>query len=255
MRTRCLSLLVPLVCVLALRCGATGRDSLQSRLDAPVKDRHVAARDLPSALAQVASEFKIPMVVEWIDQPGKNAVQASLKNGTVDALIESVVASQPGYAVEITPGVVHVYNRKFLKNPQNFLSLRIKSFDDEQKPTFLVGGDLRSLVAQTVSPPPPPAPGHQSGGIIGSQGISLNEPKVTLKLENVTARQALEALARESDNDIWVVTFLGPSQVTPTGFRRTITLWNDSPATNEPRLDFFRWGQEPRRVLDATLNP
>jgi hypothetical protein len=191
------------------------------------------------------------MVIEWIDRPGRNAVQASLKAGSAYDLIRSVAEGQPGYGIETANGVVHVFNRRFLGSRQNFLNLEVKSFQRETTPAFLLGGDLLQLAAETVSPPPPPPPLPPGPyGIGRSQALSLDEPTVTLNLHNVTFREALEALARESDNEIWVVTFLGSSEVTPTGFRRTITLWNDSPESDKPAWDFFRWGQGPRRLLD-----
>lgn len=243
-------ILMPIVLVVGVK-PIGGSELLEARLSAPVSARTVTARDLPSALAEVAGEFRIPMVIEWVDQPGRNAVEVSVKDGTVYNLVQSVVGTQPGYGVQITDGVVHIFDRRFFRDRQNFLNLKIHNFERERTAASLVGGDLLQLAAQTVSPPPPlPVSPSGAAGIISSQGVSLDEPEVTLKLRTVTLREALETLAREADDEIWVVTFLGPKEVTPTGFRRTITLWNDSPPGDKPVWDFFRWGWKPRRVLD-----
>ena len=218
---------------------------LQARLEAQVHKRTVRARDLPSALATVGGEFRIPMVIEWIEEPEGNDVEASVPVGTVGDLIRAVVDSRPGYGLENSNGLIHVFNQQFLDDPENFLNVEVQSFEETRQPASLTGRDLLTLVRRTVSPPPPPPPGRRPGGIGFSQAVSVDEPLVTVTLKDATVRQALEALTREADNEIWVVTFLDSPQVTPTGFRRTKTLWNSFPIPDsaQPVWDFFRWGR------------
>jgi len=225
--------------------GDSGK--LQPPLDAPVHDRMVVGPDLPSALAKVASDFKIPMVIEWIVEPKEKPIQTSLATGKVYDLISAVVKSQPGYAVEVTSGVVHVFNQRFVHDPQNFLNLKLINFERERAPAFLVDIDLRALARETAFPPapsPPPSglPGGP-GGIGGSRLVSTDEPDITLKLRNVTFREALEILAREADDGIWVVSFVRTSEHPATGFLGTRSWWGGTDS-EEPGWDSFRWGHD-----------
>jgi hypothetical protein len=55
----------------------------------------------------------------------------------------------------------------------------------------------------------------------------------------------LDALALLSDKKIWIVTFTRNPELTVTGFRRAVSLWNFSPIPDDkqPVWDILRWDE------------
>jgi hypothetical protein len=79
---------------------------------------------------------------------------------------------------------------------------------------------------------------------MGSSGAgNLDEPKLDLRFSNAEVEEILDAVAIGSASNIWIVTFSESLALTPTGFRRTVTIWNGSfvPDDQQPVWDRFRW--------------
>jgi len=62
-------------------------------------------------------------------------------------------------------------------------------------------------------------------------------------LKNVGVEDVLDALAVASARKIWIVTFSDDPTLTPTGFRRSLTLWNNFPIPDneQPIWDMLHW--------------
>jgi hypothetical protein len=168
-------------------------------------------------------------------------------DATLIQVIRSVADTQPGYQVEVSDGVVHVFPQGLAADRGNFLNLKVKEFEARGELFAFVAIRLQDLVRQTVSPPPPPPPGAGEGSNVGS---TPGEKLLTFRLRDVTVEKALDVIALVSDQRIWVVTFCSDCGLTPTGFRRTVALWRSGPLPDDlqPIFDAFRWGQEIPRV-------
>jgi hypothetical protein len=93
------------------------------------------------------------------------------------------------------------------------------------------------MIWTALSPPSKPV------GFGGSLATNTGERSVSVNLSHVSAEDVLDALSIASDKKIWVVTFVEDS-VPLGGFRRTVTLWTDSPvpAEEQPVWNMFHWG-------------
>jgi hypothetical protein len=241
-------------CVLGI-AGNTNDASLQGKLQQRVARYAVTASNFPDALVRVAGQFEIPMGIVWVRSPATNApIDLSWKDATVQQILSTIAKTQTGYAISIERGVVHIFPLDAIPDRQNFLRLPIKTFDVQDQFVEVAQHQLRRLVAQTVSPQKPPTPNeeHQLGGVAGTVAVTIEYPKVSLRFENTTVEDILDAVATVSPRKLWIVTFESDSTLTPGGFRRTETLWNNSalPDDLEPVWDMFRWGDAiPSAVL------
>lgn len=230
--------------------GLAPADDLDSSLDAVIHDYHLAGSNFLDALARVSREFRVPMGIAWVNTAAaKTEVSFSWKDATLRSIIEAVAKSQPGYRVGISNGVVHVLSVDILPE-QNFLQLRIESFQVRHELVEMASRRLRNLVRERVSPTR-----SGEGGVAGSLITNVGDPRIDVEVKNGNARDALDVLVTGPSNKrIWVVTFQDVSTLTATGFRRTLTLWNNSsiPDDEQPVWDTFRWDERiPWAGLDA----
>lgn len=214
---------------------------LQASLQHHVQNYSLKANSFLEALTAVAGKFEIPMGIQWVrDDRTLTKVEMLVNDATVYQVIKSIAKTQPGYAVGVSDGVVHVFPRKLAADPRNFLNLKIKRLVAHEELLQLVTIRLQHLVAQTVSPPPPMPPGGGMGFNIGS---TPGDKLLTFRLEDVTVEKALDVIASLSSEQIWVVTFCGDCGLTPTGFLQTIGLWStNSVPSDGAGWDTLRWG-------------
>jgi hypothetical protein len=223
--------------------------SLQARLQARVANYTLVSDNFIDALLEVAREYKIPMGIEWVRQASAtHRVSLSGKDGTVLEIIRAILEFQPGYQMEERNGLVHVFAPRLLPDPQNFLYLKVGEFDVRDEAVEVAARQLQDLVRASVCPPKPVEGAKMEGGVGHSQGVEAGQPALTLKLHDVRVEDALDALSLASGRNVWVVTFADGQHLTPTGFRRTLSLWNDYPIPDDeqPVWDMFPWRHEPQ---------
>jgi len=136
--------------------------------------------------------------------------------------------------------VLHVFRQDLVDERQNFLNLKVPNFFQvRQELGGFANVELRAVVQNIVSPRNLP-PGAGEGG---EYATGLEEKPLTLTLRGVTFREALNKLVETSERKIWVVTFSDGPGLTPTGFRRTETLWHPTPFPDrdQPMWDFLAW--------------
>jgi hypothetical protein len=227
-------------------------EELNQRLHVAVQDYHLQGLNFVESLTRVAGDFQIPMGIEWVDSPSARAKSdASWKHATVQQVLEAIVKTQPGYRMRLTSGIVRISSPDLVPDPQNPLKLNIDKFDVQGVPVELASKELHTLVTRTISPPTPqPA---AVGGIGRSGASNLDDPMVSVQLKNSTVEELLDSLALTSARKIWVVTFTDNLSLTPRGFRRTLTLWNDFPIPDneQPLWDLLHWGDAIPRVTAA----
>lgn len=238
-----MSLLLLELAVPGLRGVPRQRDSdLEASLHRHVTAYTLNADSFVDALAKLATRFGIPMGIEWYgNTEAARKVSLSWINSDPERMIRKLVGSQRGYEFDVSGGVVHVFSAKDRSSRQDFVNLKIREFIVRDEAPEIATRRLRDLVKLTVSPPPP---SDGRGGSVYSQAGEVGERNISLRLRNVTVRNALDRISLASDWKIWVVTFTdGP--LTSTGFRPTRTLWiRNIPNGEQPVWDSLRWGSE-----------
>jgi hypothetical protein len=236
-----LSLVWGLVSVSVLSAQVGPTNSLDTKLNRRVESYDLAANSYIEALVKVLSDFQIPALIEWVDAPAsKVPVLHNWNDATVGEILDQVVRAQPGYRLRIGNGVAHIETEEIAPG-QNFLYQKIKNFDVNDAYIEAAYRTLHNMVVLTVSPP---APAQSVGGTGVSSAANTNEPKITLQLRNVTVDEIIEQFVTNSARKICIVTFADSFILTPTGFRRTETLWSPSMIPGEqPVWDMFHWGE------------
>ncbi len=212
---------------------------LNSELDTIVHGYQVTARNFPEALIRVANDFRIPMGLAWVNTPAARAeVSLSWGDTRVRDILEDISRTQPGYSVAVINGVVHVLSVD-VPAQQNFLFLRVGSFEVHHEKVEMAERKLRDLARSTV------APRKRGGGVAGSLITNIGDPRIDVQIDNANVEAVLDSLITgSSPKRIWLVTFVDSSTPTATGFRRTLTLWNNTPVPDDeqPLWNTFSWG-------------
>lgn len=223
---------------------------LRAKLDVRLAQYSLSATGLVDALAKTSKQFELPLGIEWVK--GKDTLRSfsrTWKDETVRRILNSIVEAYPGYAFQVENGVVHVFRRDLSNDSHNFLNLKVPDFFEvRQEAAGFTNLQLRSVMQNMVSPRNlPPGAGEASEYATG-----VHERPITLNLRGLTVREALEKLVEISEHNIWVVTFSDTPALTPTGFRRTETLWHPAPFPNtqQPMWDFLSWKEY--SLLEAT---
>lgn len=215
--------------------------NLDVKLHTRVETYTLDADNFFDALMKIAKEFQIPMGIQWSETDDTmKKVSLSCANVDTEQILRKLVDLQQGYSLDVSNGVVHVFPEWARRSRQDFVNLKIREFVVRDQIPGLANRHLRDLVKLTVSPPPPPSGKPNGSGF--SMGAEVGERNISLHLQNVIARDALDAIALASTWKVWVVTFTnGP--LTPTGFRPTRTIWIPSfPPNEQPVWDSLHWG-------------
>ena len=221
-------------------CGET--TELGGKLDARVSHYSLAAKGLADAVLRVAKQFNLPIGVEWRkDGKALRNVTLSWNDATVRDIMRSVVKKYPPYSFQVKDGVIHVFLPDLVSDRHNFLNLKVPHyFEIRETAGGFANERLRKTVQNVVSPRDLP-PGAGEAGSYTSGNVS--EVPLTLHLGGLTVREALDRLVDASEHKMWVVSFSAVSGLTPTGFRRTETIWHPTPFPDrdQPMWDFLAW--------------
>jgi len=230
--------------------GSQRPEDLDAKLRTGVHSYQLQANNFVEALTRVASDFQIPIGIEWVNTPAARArLTLSWKDATVRDVLQAIVKTQPGFKMLVGTSVVHVSSPDLVPDRENPLRLNINAFEVHNVPVEFASRELHNVVKRTISPP---RPQQGAGGVAGSGFSNIDDPKISAHVKNASVEDALDALARSSVRKIWIVTFSDSPSLTPTGFRRTLTLWNDLPIPDDdqPVWDLLHWGDAiPTAVL------
>lgn len=230
-------------------------DALERKLGSRVEEFTLAEDSLLQALARVAAEFEIPMGIELEKTPQESGrVFLSWRRVTLREILESLVKASPNYRLYVNNGVVHVMPRSALSDKRSFLNLPVRELEVKDEFVGLAARRLALQIRQRVSPRPTPPAGS---GEAGSIATGMGDRRVSFKLENVTVRDALDALIGAADFKVWIVTYAADLPPARTGFRRTISVHNEQiPEDQQPVWDLLLWGYDPvRRSMRPDWKP
>lgn len=233
-------LVVAALTALSVNAAPQKEQPLSVKLENPVSDYHLSGNGMVNTLARVAQHFELPVGIEWV-RNGETLRSFNLewKASTIRGILSSVVDRYPGYVWKLQDGVVHVFRSDLVAEKGNFLNLTVPNrFKASREAGGFINWRLRFAVQNLVSPRRLP-PG---AGVGGSYATGTREKPITLDLQGLTIRQALDKLVSVSEHKVWVVTFSGAGR-TPAGFLRTETLWHPTPFPDgdQPMWDFLSW--------------
>jgi hypothetical protein len=217
-----------------------------------VSQYSLSADTLADALARTAKQFQLPVGLEWVKDKGTlRCLSRTWKDDTVGGVVRSIVKGYPAYAFRVERGVVHVYRQDLLSDSHNFLNLKVPDFFEvREEGGGFANQQLRYVMQNIVSPRnlPPDA------GEGGDYATGIDEKPLTLTVRGLTVRGALEKLAEASERKMWIVTFSDGPGLTPTGFRRTETLWHPTPFPDrdQPMWDFLAWEEYLPELIPAS---
>jgi len=217
---------------------------LQDRLAAPSASYSIDAAGSLDALLRVAGDFKLPMGIEWIKvATGDGRLSRSWQGTTPSAILQDVVKAYPGYELENSNGVVHVYPAAMRGDLGDILNVRIRSFEVQGRLVNSAAAQLARQVQPIMVPPDPNVP-RGSSFSIGSGG---DDQRVTLALQDVTVRDVLDKLCLSSNRNVWIVAYPPAPTKTRGGFLKTVRL--DTSVQREddrffPEWTLLEWGRK-----------
>lgn len=214
-----------------LVAGQSANSELDAKLGKRLHDYKLGTCSSVGALIRVSKDFQVPLGITSIETRPPVQVPFSWTGTTVQDVIKSI-ASAAGYRVSRANGVVHLSSAEMIPDSQNFLKLRIQTFQVRNTIPEVALFKLHDLLN--------PSPRGNKQVSIAGPGDST----VDLDFHNATAEDILDAIAVASPRKIWVVTFTDSTNLTAGGFRRVTSLWRDIPNSapeNQLGWDSLRW--------------
>lgn len=225
---------------------------LQTRLDATVKDYSLAAPSFLHALHKLATDFKLPMGVEWVrEYDSLRPVRLSWSAASLSQIIARVVAEYPHYRMSTDGSIVHVFHVGFRNVLTDALSVRVGPIDIKDEALAVASGfRVRPRVRRALQPALSVA-GGEGGSIASGPG---GDRRVTIKSANPTLREVLDMLAVSAGEVIWVVTY-PPHGLSEGRWQLTVTMGGHpvSPQ-HQPHWEFVPWGP-PSLVKVSGMKP
>jgi hypothetical protein len=196
---RLVALATALTCLPCLANGQTIARKLAQR---------VASFDSTNAspvgqLIELSQAFRIPMGVEWLDEPGdKPAPPVRARNTTVRGVLTQILSRHPGYTFDSGDGIVHVSKPALARDERDFLNIRISQFQVQNVNLFQASYELANAIRDVL---------HPSAGYGGGTGhgpdprTGFDVRNITFSVRNSTVRGILNRIAKEQGNAMWVV--------------------------------------------------
>ena len=197
------------------------------------------------ALLKVASQFKLPLAVEWIKSPDTlKPIRLSANYTTAGEALDAVVSAQGDYDWRMESGIVHVFQKTMVNDPRNPLNARINL--PEGNWTVI---DANNFLLQSIGPlvdsigpkvVPVPAPFEE-------------EPQFHLGAKDAPVREVLDKIITASKMKIWVVTFPSDLPLTVKGFWDTTAMYDPRyiKPEDQPLWILLRWGDAPWKRLES----
>lgn len=211
---------------------------LSTRLDATVTQYSLAAPSLVHALHRLATDFKLPMGVEWVrDTDSLRPVRLSWDGVKVSQILAAVVAEYPPYRLSTEGAIIHVFHEDVRVSPSDPLALHLGPIDIRDEQLGVASAQrLRSTVSRARQPRLP-------AGEAGSAATGFGgDKRVSVKASNPTLREALDALALSAAEVIWIVTY-PPRNRSDVRSMTTVSLGGHAvQPQHQPHWVFLPWG-------------
>jgi hypothetical protein len=216
-------------------------DQVQQKLNATVSTYSVSADNLFQALHRVASDFAVPMGIEWkSDSSTRRHLQRSWHDATVVQILQDIAASYPGFEIDIGDRIVNVLPPEYRSDRRNVLNLSISHFETPNEPLGVASWRLHSAVQRLLRPD---QLGSARTGVAASIAYGAGgDRKVRFASGPASLRQILNGLAVSASGVVWVVTYAEDADAT-SPFHPTVILTGAAvPEDQQPAWSFIPWG-------------
>jgi TonB family protein len=202
--------------------------------------------DLAEALGAIAVQMRVPIVAE-LALPLPNGFNVPDGDETAEKLLNSIIAASPGYSWKWVGRIAHIYNRRLLTAPSNFLNFDLESLllpSNVAEFSVTVRNALWqcSIPKRIADHRQCPAP---IGGVIGGLWPTALEPlRLTPKRIGATsARQVMLEVANDSGRFYSIVVFPRPNARTPQDAEFAFYHWAWHPLSDpaKPFPSPFSW--------------
>jgi hypothetical protein len=219
MRTALFTFLLAAVLALPATSQQDDTGAIESSLSAVVSYTS-APNDVINALLAVARRYRLPLGIEFIETGAVKAEGRSWNNVTVLTIVRDIVNTWPGYTMEISRGVVHIFPESLRNDRADVLNEHIGPFEvtDNYPPSIaaaVLPERLHALMVRPVADKPRAA-------MAGSILMSGNEFKVTFRMDNPTVREILDRLVQSESRNIWIVRYPASLDKTNAGYLKTL---------------------------------
>ena len=192
--------------------NTTVAQDVEARL-AQKPDFTPTANTVRDQLVEIAQYYKIPMGIEWVDQPRPEpAPSISVEEPTVRAQLNSLLQSTPNYSLVVKDGIVSVSTKHYDADSNNFLNLNVGDFNISKANVFDAEAKLRSRIRTTLHPE------RYLGGSNGGYGYGvpredgLDLKNVSFSGKDLTVRDILDRIVKSNGNTLWLVNIV-PSRI------------------------------------------
>src|ERR1700676_174837 len=108
---------------------------LTSQLSKKIDKYELDAGNFGEALVKVASDFQIPMGVEWEENSDGHArLKRSWKNSTALNILREIVSAQPTYKIDVRAGIVRIWSPTLVLENENPLKIVIPRYEVNKVP-------------------------------------------------------------------------------------------------------------------------
>ena len=229
--------------MIVLAASTLNAQDLSSRLSQPAHFQPKATTTLQQ-LIEVAQHYRIPMGIEWIgDTQTETAPQPeTIKRRTVNDLIAAILQHSPGYVAQQRDGVLQIAKTDFLDKRENFLNLRLSTFELENENIFGAEFELRLCIRMELHPE------RYANGYVGgygygpSQDDGFDKANITIAGNDLTVREILNKIVVANGNALWVVQFSPSQKMSSEPFRAQMSL-NDNQTLPDFHWKFIALGK------------
>jgi hypothetical protein len=216
------------------------RRDIQQILSTKVPHYVVKATNLLQAAALIASDFDLPMGVEWHGEPSvTKEITREWDNATVERILYDTASFDVEYQVQVSNGVVHLRKPGLADSPRNPLSIKVPSFSVANVYTGQAAFKLRDEVNLIMLP----RQKHAAYACAGSYGAGADETLTTLAVRDVSVREILDTLLTSSHSVMWLVVFR--DEQPGTGFLKTQSISRNTTDLAQPDWDFLAHYSDP----------
>ncbi len=213
---------------------------LSSRLSQPANYQPKATTTLQQ-LIEVAQHYRIPMGIEWIHETKTEDAQLTetIKPRTVNDLITAILNRSPGYLGQQRDGVLQIVKTDFLEKRENFLNLRLSTFELQNENLFGAEHHLWLYIKMKLHP----ERGFGGGfGYGAGRDDGFDKHNITLAGNDLTVREILNKIVSAQGNALWVVQFSPSQNMADEPFRAQVSM-NDNQTQPDFHFHFIALGK------------
>ena len=184
-------------------------------------------------LIEIARHYRIPMGIEWLDQPDQPTPTAKVNLTaamTVREMLVAILLEAPAQQLRIQDGMLHIL--PVSNSPDNLLALRIPSFQVARE--NLPGAEAKLKVEIRRALTHNAYPNGYGGTLPEYTSGPLSTRDISLELQNLTVREILDNIVQVSNRVLWVAHF-------PRSRKGSATRQNEDPLVEKQLLIDYPW--------------